>query len=192
MPDDLADIRAALARWAEIPEGELAYFAAQREPVALARGEHLLRVGDPVDRLYFIHEGALRVYYLDAEGREHNRSFAFEGRFYTNSYAFITHTPSHYAVEALEATALSAFPRAAVEASYSRHPCWERVGRVAAQENFIAKEEKEMHARIYTPEERYRRLQAAGSRLLQRVPLYHLASFLGIAPETLSRIRARS
>ena len=190
MSDHVHEIRAALEAFAVIPDEEWAIMEAVRGTRLLAKGEHLFQVDDPVDELYFIHKGALRVYYLH-EGREHTRSFAFENRFYTNSYSILTRTPSHYAVEALEDTVLSIIPREAIEAAYDRHPCWERIGRRFAELNFIAKERKEMEMRIYSPEERYRRMIETGSQLVRRIPLYHLASYLDITPETLSRIRGR-
>lgn len=162
----------------------------QAQGLFLPKGEHLIQTGDPVDTLYFIHEGALRVYYVH-EGVTYTRSFAFEGRFYTNSYSFNTRTPSHYAVEALEDTHLTRIDRATIEMAYERHPYWSTYARKAAQQNFIQKEQKEMTMRIYSPEEHYWQLVETGSPIVSRVPLYHIASYLGITPETLSRIRRR-
>jgi len=188
--DPIQQIRSAIEQLVKIPDEEWAFFEGKSTSLSLAKGDHLFQVGDPVKNMYFIHSGLLRVYYAH-EGREYNRSFAFEGRLYTNAYSFLTQTDSHYAVEALETTHLSVISRELIEEAYERHPCWDRFGRLSSQRNFINKERKEMHARIYTPEERYRMLLENNSPLVHRIPLYHLASFLGITPETLSRIRNR-
>ena len=74
---------------------------------------------------------------------------------------------------------------------YDRHPCWDRVGRKLLEEQWRRRQDKEMRFRSYTAEEHYRLLIQRRSPLIERVPLRHLASYMRITPETLSRIRAR-
>ena len=139
----LTAMRAATEQFASVPDAEWEHVATEVTGRHVRKGDHLFDIGDPVRHMYFIHQGALRVYYL-RDGREHTRSFAFENRFYTNSYSALTQTPSHYAVEALEDTVLTVLPYTVIEAAYDRHPGWERVGRRLSELNFVAKERKEM------------------------------------------------
>ena len=171
-----------------IPDEEWAYVVPHLRRHHFARGEHLSWEGRASDRIHFVWRGSVRAYYL-ADGREMTRSFVFEGRFAAGVMS--DGRPAHVSKQALEATDTVSLPASLLPELYARHRCWERIGRRIAEEDWINKEEKELRFRLYTPEEHYAVLLAAGSLMTRRVPLRHLASYLGITPETLSRIRGR-
>ena len=186
---DPADrLRAALERFAAIPDDEWSWLRPHLQPRHFRRGEHLVREGSVVHRKYFILRGCTRTYYL-ADGREMTRNFTFEGRFAGSSV--LAGRAAHVSVQALEPTDALGFPGDLLAVMYDRHRCWERIGRRIAEQAYVEKEDKEQRLRRLTPEEHYRLLVARGHPMVTRVPLRHLASYLGVRPETLSRIRRR-
>ena len=183
-------LRALFESYAPIPDAEWTYFERHTSERRFARGEFLCRAGQPGAALFFILEGVVRVFY-SADGGEPTRNFAFERRFAGDWAAVLTGEPCGTYQQAIGPVRAVVIPGALLGALYDRHPCWERIGRRMAETAWLEKEEKERRFRTLTPEAHYRLLLSWGSMKTTRVPLRHLASYLGVTPETLSRIRAR-
>jgi CRP-like cAMP-binding protein len=183
-------LRDVLSSYAEIPASEWNYLAGHLLDMSFEPREYLFREGEVGSLVHLIIKGLVRNFQND-DGRELVHGFDFEGRFVATYESLITGQPSHLSVQALEATETIAIPGAVFLGLYHRHPCWDRLGRRILEDNTIRRYDKEMRFRRYSAEEHYQLLIQRGSPLIERVPLRHLASYLGIAPETLSRIRGR-
>ena len=183
-------LRRRLVRAVELPAEEWEFLRSRLARLRVPRDAHFLRAGEVERRIGYVARGLFR-YYGWREGREVNLGFDCEDRFVSDTESFATGAPSKVAIQALEDSDVLAFERDTLELLYARHPCWERLGRLMAEAEMLKKSRKEHELRCLTSAERYLRLYERELPWLGRVPQYHVASFLGVTPETLSRIRAR-
>lgn len=183
-------LREVLEGLVRIPAAEWEYLRGHVRERKFARGGFVVREGERSVWMDFMVRGVTRAYYLH-QGAEITRNFSFAPRFVVDYESVISKRPSLVSIGAIEPALTLAFPAALLPELYERHPCWDRLGRKVAEQVWLEKEEKERRFRRYTPEQHYALLVSRGSPLATRVPLRHLASYLGVAPETLSRIRAR-
>lgn len=182
--------REVFADLAEVPDEEWRFFWSHVQEQRFKAGAHLFREGKPARAIHYICSGLVRIYH-NVDGAELVRGFDYEGRFITIFESILTGDPSEVNVQALEATQTLWFPGAMLKHLYERHLCWERVGRKLLEQQLLRRQDKEARFRLYSPEAHYKLLLERKSPLVSRVPLRQLASYLQIAPETLSRIRAR-
>ena len=149
----------------------------------------LLRPGQVAQRLYFAECGLVRGYALHA-GQEISSWFMAEGDFVISIVSFFTQQPSTEYLELLEPSTLHAISYQHLQELYRTFPEFNYVGRVLTERYYVQSEQRAHQLRTLPAKERYARLAADFPGLLQRVPLKHLASHLGISAETLSRLRA--
>jgi CRP-like cAMP-binding protein len=151
---------------------------------------YLLESGKVCDFIAFIEDGSFR-FFFNNDGNEVVTAFFFSGDFLSNYRSFLTGLPSTHYIESLSDSTLWIIKKEHQILLYNKYPKFERLGRLIA-ENLYLSVAKRLDSSLYeTPEERYRDLLNRNSRLLQDVPQYMLASYLGISPESLSRIRKR-
>lgn len=190
-PPGLQTFLGSLRALADVPDAELAKLGALFRTAALRRGAHLIRAGEMPGQLAFVEAGLLRLYYLDAEGREFTKSFCAEGEVVAAYSALLLSQPSRLSIEALEDTRLLVADYQDYEALSAGHPCWAAVNQRRAEALFIKKEQREAALLLDDAETRYRQFLADHPGLEARVRQHHIASYLGITPVALSRIRAR-
>lgn len=157
----------------------------------LKRGEQLLKEGEVCRAFYLVESGYLRTYY-DRDGVAINMNFTFEGDFTANLKSYRNREPSETIIEAGEDSIIWIFNLRQIAEQYDAYPQVSRfVRRLAITQLLTAQEHSDL-VKLYTPAERYRHIEKNNPKLLQRVSLSQLASFLGVTRETLSRIRAKN
>ncbi|MES2701503.1 MAG: Crp/Fnr family transcriptional regulator [Bacteroidota bacterium] len=154
------------------------------------KGQLIIRNGDRCADLFFVEQGLLRGYYYN-DDKEITNWFAQEGEFATCFYSFISKAASYENIEALDDSRLLQLPYCSLQDVYIRYPETERIGRVLTESYYIKLEERLLSLRFTTAKERYDNLLVKNPALLQGAQLGHIASYLGITQETLSRIRAK-
>jgi CRP-like cAMP-binding protein len=154
------------------------------------KGDFLLKEGEVCNSLFFIDKGYCRSFY-DKDGTEKNTAFYFEGEIATNLTSFSTGERSDYFIQALEPLTAILFNKQELMEVSRRAPEIEALGKACLRLTAARLEEHSSLFKLYTSTERYEYLEQHHPDVLQRVSLTHLSSYLGIARETLSRIRKR-
>jgi len=153
-------------------------------------GDYLLKQGKTCQNIAFIEEGFMRLYYLN-DGKEVTTCFCKEHTITCSYKSLITNTPSDISIQAIEPCRLIIFSYESLQKLYKKNLFWQQVGRLAAENEFINAECHNRFLSDLSATERYRQILEQDNDLLQRAPLNYLASYLQVAPETLSRIRKK-
>jgi len=150
----------------------------------------LLQAGQVCQSVAFVNKGLFRAYKL-IEGKEVTHYFPIEGFFATDYASFINRASSPDTIEALEESEVLLLSYENIQLGYEKYHVWERFGRLIAEFLYMKLEKTIQSFQLMTPEERYIKLMQEEPSLFERAPQQYVASFLGIAPESLSRIRKR-
>jgi len=183
--------RNAIESQVSIPESEWEYLVPHLVECRFGKNDYLISAGDVADNFYFILEGLARFFYSTEDGKEFNKHFAVENGFAGSFYSLVLGAPCGFFVQALEETNTLVLPNQLLRELYERHPCWERLGRRNAENLVLQKEAREKEFLLDSLETRYRRFLKEYPGLVDRIPQYHIASFLGVTNVALSRIRRK-
>jgi CRP-like cAMP-binding protein len=155
----------------------------------LRKRQYLLQEGNVCKHLAFVAKGLLRTYNVDNKGDEHMSIFGWEGWWISDFNSFLSGEPAIFNIDAIEDSELLLISRADYETLTLTVPIMDRYFRILYQNSLITKERRLMSSITHSAEERYVRLAESNAQLIERIPQNLIASYLGIAPETLSRIK---
>lgn len=185
----MKQIKEAIRQMIQISESELEAFLSQVISRTFRRMEVLSYEGGVPDEVFFISRGLIRVLVTDADGEEHTVHFALENQFIADYSAFLQKKASLYKLQALEETEVVVLPRSAIEWGYEHLDEGQKLGRLIAEYYFIFQDERIRNTYIRTPIERYDNISRVFPDIHNRVPQHMIASYLGITPIHLSRIK---
>ncbi len=154
------------------------------------KGQLLLKEGSIAKECFFNIKGCVRSYQI-LNGEERTTQFFVEGEPIASLLSYLNKTPANHFFECIEDSTLAVLSFDNERKLYKQHPKFETLCRNSIEQEFGKQQEILQNYLTKNPEERYLMLQETRPELLQRVPQYHLATFLGVQPESLSRIRKR-
>lgn len=155
----------------------------------LKKREILLFAGDISSHMQFISSGCLRAYYMDEEAKEHIIQFGIEGWWVNDLYSYLTNTPAKQFIQALEKSSVVQIHKDSLNQLYDEVPAIERFFRIKFEKAYVALQERTINSMSRPAEKRYFDFRRQYRDIEQRVPQYMIASYLGITPEFLSRLR---
>ena len=137
-------------------------------------------------------KGIFRIYYSNPETDEETNIFFFsENQFLVSFRSFVTRIACHYFIEAMEDSEIVYIAYRDLYSLYETHPNWAKFGRLLAELFFGYSQTRTEELLFFTHEQRYIRLLDEHPNIINRIPAYHISSYLGITNPSLSRIRKR-
>lgn len=178
-----------IAKHIDLTKEEFDYFTSQLKTKRLRKKQFLLEEGDVCRYECFVNSGCLRQYYLDKNGQEHIIQFAISDWWIGDQSSLLTGKPSRYFIDALEDSHVLLIDKSSLDDLYNKVPKFERFFRIAFQSSYVALQNRILANLSQTAKERYLDFHNNYAAIEQKVPQHQVASYLGIKPESLSRLR---
>lgn len=157
----------------------------------LIKKEFLLQEDEICTHLSFVSKGLLKSYFVDEKGSKHINMFAFEGWWISDFKSFINQEKAVLNIDAVEETELLMITLEDYEKLMLYIPVMDRYFRILYQNSLVTKDYRLIASNSYTAEEKYLEFSKKNPEMIKRIPHNLIASFLGLAPETVSRIRKK-
>lgn len=187
----LKQMYTTLSEYAQIPEHEWNKTLGKLYSLKIKKNDYFINTGDVPDKLAFILSGIFRVFYTTESGVERILVFRGENRLLSAYSSFLENTNSRFSIQALEDSHLLYISLKDYIELLSGHQCWQIISTKYAQLLFIEKEKRENEFLSDDAEARYNNFILNYPAFEKRINQYHIASYLGITPVALSRIRRK-
>jgi len=178
-----------IKKWVALNQEEENLVLSAFEEIEVKKKQQLLKPKQLCNYVYFIKQGGIRSFFVDEKGHEHIYQLRLDNSWISDLESFFSQHPSKYYLEAMEDSSILRISHQRIELLYREIPQLERYFRILFQKAYVNALER-LNATMWdTAVERYDQLMEEHKDIFQRVPLVYIASYLGIAPESLSRIR---
>ena len=158
-------------------------------PRLFRKRQYALQEGNVCSQMYFVVRGCLRMYKIDDQGNAHLLQFAAENYWIVDLGSFYSEKPSELNIDALEDTMVLQISHNDLISLYTQAPKFHRIFRVLIENSFVSLQKRLLQTISSTAEERYQYFLDTYPHLVNRLSQIQIASFLGITPEFLSRLR---
>lgn len=172
-----------------LSDAEIAEFIALAQSRSLAKGDFFIQEGKTCQEVAYIQSGILRSFRQIQNGEESTYCLSFPDTFMTAYTSFITSTPSGENIQAMQRTELLIFRKSDIDAFMNKHLNGLKLMKFIAEQQYLALEKRVFLYQQQTAKERYTEIMAEYPEYAEQIPLQYLASYLGITPRHLSRLR---
>ena len=191
MLESIEAIKKFIGAVAPMEENDLALLLSILEHKHVKKNDYILREGQICKNVYFLTKGFLRMFFVDYKGSEVNYRFTYDKNFFVDFQSFLLQKPSHFYWQAMQDSEFLVLPKTEIQRLYATLPAWNNFGRLMSEKVYLQMNERVEMLLFMSPEERYNHLLSTQPELFTMVSQFHLSSYLGIKPESLSRLRKR-
>lgn len=185
------DIKLYLEKLIPLTESEIEVFTSLFSEIKLKKKDYLAKEGEFSFKLAFISEGIMRAFFRNKAGNEYNKTFFSPSSFVAAYSSIITKQKNLINIQCLTDCTLLVADFREITSLYKKHPKLESLARIMAEYKFAVKEKREIELVTLDATERYTIFKKEHPNLEGLINQYHIASYLGITPTQLSRIRAK-
>lgn len=187
--DKISRIKRSINAIVSLTEEELEVFCNFLEVRIIGKNDFFLREGQVCNYIGFVAIGTMIYFKTMDNGNELTTDFAFDGDWVTINESRLNNTPSLINIKAIENSELLVIKQKDLSDLYDEISKLERLGRILMEQSYVKLAQQSVDLQVLTAKERYESLSCKYPEIFQKVPLYHIANYLGIAPKSLSRIR---
>jgi CRP-like cAMP-binding protein len=181
----------AFSKHVELTEDESNFLLSLIVPQRIKQGELIESAGEITRYFIYVGSGCLLSYYTDKQGNEHVIQFAMAGWWTGDIHSYTKGLPSIFTTKALTDSEVWLIPKASLDLLLEKHPKFERYFRIIFQNSLVTHQSRLMQSYSATAEERYLTFREKYPTLEQYIPQKYIASYLGMTPEFLSKIRRK-
>lgn len=181
---------ALISTYARFSETDIAIIKSKFTQHKFKQKEYILEEGQVSTHLHFIAIGLVRIFYVK-DSKEITSYLSSDNGFVSSYSSFINQSKSYEYIQCLEKSQTLAITYKDMQELYEAVPQWERIGRFFSEQNVLCLADRLLKLQSIPAKEKYLEfLKTSSEKIVQRTPLIHIASYLGITPESLSRIRS--